>query len=317
MILGPSVDTSSFETSLNATKAILAKLDAITTKVAPAPEEVFTEETTVREMDAETTEFTEDQTDSQKEGNFAKLMSKIAALFDEQGDVPGNEEAVVTEEDAPELQEEDTLAEGAEEDQPDWRREEDVNAASFVSEQEEMTTTGEECLATKEDTLELQEENSLTDEYDANTAAFADEQESDDHGPIEKGLEAVVVRASSQLAKYQCGYCKKLCKTSTILGVHVRSWHTNERPFTCDDCDKTFNNLDVVKEHSRIHIGAHLSQCAACGKKFNKMSSFIEHQWIHQNENPWNLLLGPIRCRYGYRSPRWVRFRGTKRGWPK
>ncbi|KAI9299205.1 hypothetical protein K502DRAFT_278044, partial [Neoconidiobolus thromboides FSU 785] len=49
--------------------------------------------------------------------------------------------------------------------------------------------------------------------------------------------------------------CNKVFKRSEHLKRHVKSIHTNERPFVCQvaGCNKKFARSDNLNQHSRIH----------------------------------------------------------------
>ena len=54
--------------------------------------------------------------------------------------------------------------------------------------------------------------------------------------------------------------------------------YTQERPYQCSFCDKSFKQKSHLTEHERIHTGDKPYQCAVCNKKFNQKSNLTRHQ---------------------------------------
>ena len=49
--------------------------------------------------------------------------------------------------------------------------------------------------------------------------------------------------------------CDKSYATSGSLKSHEKCSHSTDRPFKCENCEKTFSNLTNYKNHMRIHTG--------------------------------------------------------------
>ena len=53
--------------------------------------------------------------------------------------------------------------------------------------------------------------------------------------------------------QYKCDYCPKVFALSRTRDYHM-SVHTGFWRFTCDQCDKGFNNRTTYEKHSQMHF---------------------------------------------------------------
>ena len=82
-------------------------------------------------------------------------------------------------------------------------------------------------------------------------------------------------------ASLDCSLCEKTFKSSSHLTYHMRSAHTKERPYQCQDCHKSFHQLVKLKRHRLQHTGERPYKCAVCGKTFKTNYHMKEHTVIH------------------------------------
>ena len=66
-----------------------------------------------------------------------------------------------------------------------------------------------------------------------------------------------------------CNQCGKRFTRSTTLRRHIQTLHSDEKQFTCDNCQKSFATRDKLKRHEKIH-GEKNFECQRRHKKFSR-----------------------------------------------
>ncbi|OWF38722.1 Zinc finger protein 227 [Mizuhopecten yessoensis] len=81
----------------------------------------------------------------------------------------------------------------------------------------------------------------------------------------------------------QCPVCKVNFVTFGNMRRHFKVVHSDEKPFMCHLCGKSFKTNDTLKSHVKIHDREkHLKfRCKTCGKGFFRNRLLKEHETLH------------------------------------
>uniref|UniRef100_A0A3P9MII7 C2H2-type domain-containing protein n=1 Tax=Oryzias latipes TaxID=8090 RepID=A0A3P9MII7_ORYLA len=199
-------------------------------------------------------------------------------------------------------QDEDQLDLKQEEPEPQQDKEKEQNSTQIKEEQEEPCISQDEeqlDLTQKADTLiEIptyeEDENSeadLNSQQNFNVTDSQDEEGSQHttlsgkrkriaHVSVHRGME-------SNEGPYVCKECSKSFNQKYVLKRHM-TIHTGEKPFTCKECDRSFNRKCNLQKHQQIHTKEKPFSCKECGKSFKLKSGLKKHQIIHTGEKPFS-----------------------------
>ena len=95
-----------------------------------------------------------------------------------------------------------------------------------------------------------------------------------------------------------CSHCKYSASTAKHLKDHL-AVHSNERPFNCIECGKSFKLSQTLKMHILTHTSIERThECLNCKKKFTTAQNLKQHSTIHSDTRKQNKCL---HCDYSTR----------------
>ncbi|XP_058148107.1 zinc finger protein 75D-like [Dasypus novemcinctus] len=84
---------------------------------------------------------------------------------------------------------------------------------------------------------------------------------------------------------FKCQECEKSFRVSSDLIKHQRI-HTEEKPYKCQECDRRFRWSSDLNKHLMTHQGIKPYKCSWCGKSFSHNTNLHTHQRTHTGEKP-------------------------------
>ncbi|MBN3293529.1 ZN235 protein, partial [Polypterus senegalus] len=150
-----------------------------------------------------------------------------------------------------------------------------------VQVKEEFTDQGSDCLKVEVADLDL---HSI---IKAEASAF--EHDNEEISLVHHNEE--LVELSQPKTRLQNESAGKVIKRGKQSFKQKRPIPKHNRPFVCQECGKTFNQLAHLKVHQRIHSGEKPYRCGECGKVFSQLTNLKTHQRIHTGERPYSCVL--------------------------
>lgn len=89
----------------------------------------------------------------------------------------------------------------------------------------------------------------------------------------------------SQERPFNCTICEKSFKRRSSLATH-KFIHTDLKPHVCVECNKRFLRKSDLKKHGLMHSGKKPYECEKCGRRFSQSSNMLTHLRRHMGIRP-------------------------------
>ncbi|XP_063543955.1 zinc finger protein 271-like [Cydia strobilella] len=100
----------------------------------------------------------------------------------------------------------------------------------------------------------------------------------------EKEFKNLNAHLSKREKSYSCDICQKEFDNSNLLMKHKKNHIWAEKEFICDVCKKSFSHKTPLITHMRVHTREKPYVCEICNKKFSVIYSLQRHLKLHARD---------------------------------
>lgn len=93
-------------------------------------------------------------------------------------------------------------------------------------------------------------------------------------------------RIHTNTIAFQCQVCPRGFNQLGAYKIHMKRYHTGERPYPCRTCSKAYVTSYERKIHEFTHKESKDFQCTVCGKSFPGPGNLFMHAKTHSNLRP-------------------------------
>uniref|UniRef100_A0AAY5KWW5 C2H2-type domain-containing protein n=1 Tax=Esox lucius TaxID=8010 RepID=A0AAY5KWW5_ESOLU len=87
---------------------------------------------------------------------------------------------------------------------------------------------------------------------------------------------------------FSCEECGKTYRTAGLRNAHMSIIHSTKRDMFCPECGKPFKLKTQLDIHMNMHTGNRPYQCTDCEASFKTPSALSSHKTIHTGEKPFS-----------------------------
>lgn len=152
-----------------------------------------------------------------------------------------------------------------------------------IKEEKQITSTVQQTPIQELELFEEIIENSCKseiDHYKHEEISYVTEQINDQSNFENKNKKQILeTQFKEQKSKYIC-HCTQVFCSSGELKKHSKT-HSDEQPFVCELCGKSYKQKTGFEIHIKMHEGVNPFKCIYCNKSFTQKIALIRHVPIH------------------------------------
>lgn len=108
----------------------------------------------------------------------------------------------------------------------------------------------------------------------------------DKHGQLEGESSTHRMSPPTTDDPVQCEECGKILRNEYKLRAHLKSSHSQEKPFNCSLCSRQFKWKHMLQNHLRVHTKEQPYSCSYCPRTFTQLADKNRHVLSHSKAYP-------------------------------